>query len=171
MAYSVSFLTGYIFSKTILLLISVLILIRNPMLIIVVMIYFPLVRSGGAGLKAKLVPNSLKNCDTLHISADTKRLLAGAEKLKIKRCLKNGVPVDFCVELSKEFKDFANDGEGFLTKSESERIVFMGLEYIKPHEDGTVPGYPEVKIYRNRATGKFMHNCRVLSVLLQLTLS
>lgn len=114
-----------------------------------------LVSSGGAGFKVKLVPNSLKSCDTLHISADTKRLLVGAEKLKLKRCLKNGAPVDFCVELCHEFKDFTNDGEGFLSKSESENIVFLGLEHIKPHEDGTVPGYPDVKLYRNRATSKF----------------
>lgn len=110
------------------------------------------VSSGGAGFKVKLVPNSLKNCDTLHISADTKRLLVGAEKLKLKRCLKNGAAVDFCVELCHEFKDFANDGEGFFSKRECEHIVFLGLEHIKPHEDGTVPGYPDVKLYRNRAT-------------------
>lgn len=102
-----------------------------------------------------MVPNSLKNCDTLHISADTKRLLVGAEKLKLKRCLKNGAAVDFYVELCHEFKDFANDGEGFLSKRECEHIVFLGLEHIKPHEDGTVPGYPDVKLYRNRATSKF----------------
>ena len=102
-----------------------------------------------------MVPNSLKNCDTLHISADTKRLLAGAEKLKLKRCLKNGAAVDFCVDLWHEFEDFANDGEGFLSKRECEHIVFLGLEHIKPHEDGTVPGYPNVKLYRNRATSKF----------------
>lgn len=110
------------------------------------------VSSGGAGFKVKLVPNSLKNCDTLHISADTKRLLLGAEKLKLKRCLKDGAPVDFCIELCHEFKDFANDGEGFFSKSECELIIFQGLEHIKPHEDGTVPGYPDVKLYRNRAT-------------------
>lgn len=110
------------------------------------------VSSGGAGLQAKLVPNSLKGSDTLHISADTKRLLVGAEKLKIKRCLKNGAPVDFCMELSHEFKDFNDDGEGFLTESESEQIVFLALERIKPYEDGTVPGYPEVKLQKHRAT-------------------
>jgi len=120
------------------------------------------VSSGGAGLKAKLVPNSLKNCDTLHISADTKRLLAGAEKLKIKKRHQTGAWMEFCLELSKEFKDFSNDGEGFLTTSECERIVFMGLEHIKPHEDGTVPGYSDVKLYRNRATSKWMHILHLL---------
>ena len=89
------------------------------------LIFFP-VSSGGAGLKAKLVPNSLKNCDTLHISADTKRLLAGAERLKIKKRHKTGASMDFCLELCKEFKDFTNDGEGFLTTSESAVIVFYG---------------------------------------------
>lgn len=76
--------------------------------------------------------------------------------------------MDFCLELCKDFKDFANDGEGFLTTSECERIVYMGLERIKPHEDGTVPGYSDVKLYRNRATSKLMHiififaSCNVL---------
>ena len=64
--------------------------------------------------------------------------------------------MDFCLEQCKEFKDFTNDGEGFLTTSESEVIVFMALEHIKPHEDGTVPGYSDVKLYRNRATSKLM---------------
>ena len=100
----------------------------------------------------------MKGSDTLHISANTKRLLVGAEKLKIKRCLKNGAPVDFCMELSHEFKDFNDDGEGFLTESESEQIVFLALERIKPYEDGTVPGYPEVKLQKHRATSKYTQN-------------
>ena len=62
--------------------------------------------------------------------------------------------MDFCVELRNEFKDFANDGEGFLTKSESEQIMFLALERIKPHEEGTVPGYPDVKLHKDRATSK-----------------
>ena len=65
--------------------------------------------------------------------------------------------MDFCLELCHEFKDFTDDGEGFLTTSECERIVFMALEHIKPHEDGTVPGYTDVKLYRNRATSKFVY--------------
>lgn len=109
------------------------------------------VSSGGAGLKTKLVPNALKNCDTLHISADTKRLLAGAEKLKIKKRHKSGAIMDFCLEQCKEFKDFVNDGEEFLMVREKERIIYVALESIKPHEDGTVPGYSDVKMYKNRA--------------------
>ena len=119
---------------------------------------FCLVSSGGAGLKTKLVPNALKNCDTLHISADTKRLLVGAEKLKIKKRHKSGAVMDFSLEQCKEFKDFVNDGEEFLMVREKERIIYVALESIKPHEDGTVPGYSDVKMYKNRALSKFMYS-------------
>ena len=121
------------------------------------MVLFSSVSSGGAGLKAKLVPNTLKDCDTLHISGDTKRLLVGAEKLKIRKRHKTGASMDFCLEQCKEFEGFTDDGEGFLNTSECERIVFMALEHIKPHEDGTVPGYSDVKLYRNRATSKWIY--------------
>lgn len=66
--------------------------------------------------------------------------------------------MDFCMELFHEFKDFNDDGEGFLTESESEQIVFLALERIKPYEDGTVPGYPEVKLQKHRATSKYTQN-------------
>lgn len=109
------------------------------------------VSSGGGGLKATLVPNSLKNCDTLHISGETQRLLVGAEKLKVKKRRISGIPTDFCVQLSEEFQGFTNGGEGFLTISEQERVVFMALQHIKVHEDGTVPGYSDVKLFKGRA--------------------
>lgn len=109
------------------------------------------VSSGGADLKVKLVPNSLKNCDTLHLSGETKRLLIGAEKLKIKKPRISGISAEFCLQMSEEFQGFANGGEGFLTLSECERIIFMALQHIKPHEDGTVPGYSEVKLHKGRA--------------------
>lgn len=109
------------------------------------------VSSGGADLKVKLVPNSLKNCDTLHLSGETKRLLIGAEKLKIKKPRISGISAEFCLQMSEEFQGFANGGEGFLTLSECERIIFMALQHIKPHEDGTVPGYSDVKLHKGRA--------------------
>ena len=61
--------------------------------------------------------------------------------------------MEFCVELCQEFKDFSNDGEGFLTNSESQRIILNALENMKPYEDGTVPGYSDIKLFRNRAIG------------------
>ncbi|KAK2553084.1 Anoctamin-10 [Acropora cervicornis] len=97
------------------------------------------VSSGGADLKVKLVPNSLKNCDTLHLSGETKRLLIGAEKLKVKKPRISGISAEFCLQMREEFQGFTNGGEGFLTLSECERIIFMALQHIKPHEDGTVP--------------------------------
>lgn len=109
------------------------------------------VSSGGADLKVKLVPNSLKNCDSLHLSGETKRLLIGAEKLKIKKPRISGISAEFCLQMSEEFQGFANGGEGFLTLSECERIIFMALQHIKPHEDGTVPGYSDVKLHKGRA--------------------
>lgn len=109
------------------------------------------VSSGGADLKVKLVPNSLKNCDTLHLSGETKRLLIGAEKLKVKKPRISGISAEFCLQMSEEFQGFANGGEGFLTLSECERIIFMALQHIKPHEDGTVPGYSDVKLHKGRA--------------------
>ena len=118
---------------------------------------FSTVSSGGADLKVKLVPNSLKNCDTLHLSGETKRLLIGAEKLKIKKRRVSGISAEFCVQTSDEFQGFANGGEGFLTLSECERIIFMALQHIKPHEDGTVPGYSDVKLHKGRAISKFIY--------------
>lgn len=115
------------------------------------------VSSGGADLKVKLVPNSLKNCDTLHLSGETKRLLIGAEKLKIKKPRISGISAEFCLQMSEEFQGFANGGEGFLTLSECERIIFMALQHIKPHEDGTVPGYSDVKLHKGRAISKFIY--------------
>ncbi|XP_074617984.1 anoctamin-10-like [Acropora palmata] len=109
------------------------------------------VSSGGADLKVKLVPNSLKNCDTLHLSSETKRLLIGAEKLKVKKPRISGISAEFCLQMSEEFQGFTNGGEGFLTLSECERIIFMALQHIKPHEDGTVPGYSDVKLHKGRA--------------------
>lgn len=103
-----------------------------------------------------MVLNFLKNCDILYIFVDIKRFFVGVEKFKLKRCFKNGVVVDFCVELCYEFEDFANDGEGFLFKRECEYIVFLGLEYIKSYEDGIVFGYFNVKFYRNRVISKFI---------------
>ena len=115
------------------------------------------VSSGGADLKVKLVPNSLKNCDTLHLSGETKRLLIGAEKLKIKKPRISGISAEFCLQMSEEFQGFANGGEGFLTLSECERIIFMALQHVKPHEDGTVPGYSDVKLHKGRAISKFIY--------------
>lgn len=109
------------------------------------------VSSGGADLKVKLVPNSLKNCDTLHLSGETKRLLIGAEKLKVKKPRISGISAEFCLQMREEFQGFTNGGEGFLTLSECERIIFMALQHIKPHEDGTVPGYSDVKLHKGRA--------------------
>ena len=66
--------------------------------------------------------------------------------------------MDFCLEQCKEFKDFVNDGEEFLMVREKERIIYVALESIKPHEDGTVPGYSDVKMYKNRALSKQMYS-------------
>ena len=112
--------------------------------------------SGGAGLEARLVPNSLKGCDSLHLSAQTKRLLTGAEKLKLKKKHKvtRGLE-EFSVNLGQQFENFSEDDAGFLTTAEKQRIMMNALDNIKSHSDQTVPGYTKVQLLTGRAISKY----------------
>ena len=62
--------------------------------------------------------------------------------------------MEFSLEHCQGFADFAMEGDGFFQESEKQRIVLDALNNIRAHEDGTVPGFPEVKIYKNRTIGK-----------------
>lgn len=117
--------------------------------------FLTLVSTGGAGLRCKIEPDSLKKCDTLHLWASTKRLLEGAEKFKVKKSHISGAMLDFSLDNCNEFKGFGSDGEGFLTTSESQWIIQCSLDAIKCHMDMTVPGYTEITLYKNRAIGEF----------------
>ena len=111
------------------------------------------VTAGGAGLDYRVDPNVVKKCDNLHIFASMRRLLEGAEKLKIEKPHKGGTLMEFSLQHCQGFVNFSMDGTGFLLESECHRIVLDALNNIRAHEDGTVPGFPDVKIHKNRTIG------------------
>lgn len=119
------------------------------------------VTSGGAGLEARLVPNALKGCDSLHLSAQPKRFFAGAEKLKMKKRHKaTGGLDEFCVKQAQQFENFSEDGAGFLTTAEKQRIIMNALDNIKAHTDQTVPGHAKVQLLAGRSISKSLLNQR-----------
>ncbi|EDO33029.1 predicted protein, partial [Nematostella vectensis] len=83
--------------------------------------------------------------------ASTRRLLLGAEKLKMRKKHKSGAMVDFCLNFSQEFDDFTGDGQGYLTTAECQRVVYSALNALKSYTDITVPGYSGIHIFKNRA--------------------
>lgn len=112
------------------------------------------VTTGGASLQCKLVPDSLKKCDTLHLWASTKSLLEGAERIAMRKEHVSGASVEFCLDFAQEFKNFGSDGEGFLTTAETQRIIQFCLDGIKSHMDMTALGYTEIMLHRNRGIGR-----------------
>jgi len=112
------------------------------------------VSTGGAGLQCKLVQDSLKKCDTLHLWASTKRLIEGAEHINMRKEHISGAKVEFCIELAQEFKNYGQNGEGFFTMAESQRIIKAALDGVRCHMMMSTPGYTEIMLHKNRGISK-----------------
>lgn len=108
----------------------------------------------GAGLQVKGVLDQ-DSKKTFHLSATKKRLISGAEQLKIKKLDKNNELKEVTEDNWKEFEEHNADSNGQVFYSaEKQRIILHELNNIRAEEEQKIPGYPDISIYNGQAISK-----------------
>ena len=109
----------------------------------------------GAGLQVKAVLDQ-DSKKTFHISATEKRLILGAEGLKIKKRDKNNELKEITRENWQELQEICeNSNTRLLNSADKQRIILDGLNDLRAPEEMTIPGCPDKKLYNGQAISKW----------------
>ncbi len=108
----------------------------------------------GAGLqvKAMLDQDSKK---TFHLSATEKRLIVGAEGLKIKKLDKNNELKEVTQENWQDLQEACeNSNMRLLNSADKQMIIMDALNDLRAPDEMAVPGCPDNKLYDGQAISK-----------------
>lgn len=109
----------------------------------------------GAGLQVKPVLDQ-ESKKTFHLSATEKRLVQGAEGLRIKKRDKNNKLREITEENWQEFEeDCENSNVRVLNSADKQRIILDALNDLRAPEEMDVPGCSDKKLYIGQAISKY----------------
>lgn len=92
---------------------------------------------------------------TFHIWATEKRLIKGAEDLKIKKRDKNNQLKEITQENWQEFEEACeNSNVRVLNSADKQRIIMDALNDLRAKEEEEVPGCPDKTLYNGQAISK-----------------
>ena len=108
----------------------------------------------GAGLQVKAVLDQ-DSKKTFHISATKKRLIAGAEELKIKKRDKNNKLKEITQENWEDLQEACeNSNIKLLNSADKQRIIMDALNNLSAPEEIDVPGCKDKKLYNGQSLSK-----------------
>ncbi|KAE8596822.1 hypothetical protein XENTR_v10016255 [Xenopus tropicalis] len=85
------------------------------------------------------------------VGGSTKRLLLGAESVgMVKECI-DGSMKPFIYSNRKEYKDWTEDGENFLSMADCQYIIKYELDNLRAQDEKNIPGYPNSKLYPGKS--------------------
>lgn len=100
-------------------------------------------------MKAVLDQNSKK---TFHITATEKRLIRGAESLKINKRDKNNELTEITEENWKELQEACeNSNMRLLNSADKQMVILDALNDLRAPEEMAVPGCPDKMLYNGQA--------------------
>jgi hypothetical protein len=108
----------------------------------------------GAGLQVKPVLDQ-DSKKTFHLSATEKRLIRGAEALKMKKRDKNNELQEITQENWQDLQEACeNSNMRLLNTADKQMIIFDALNDLRAPEDMAVPGCPDKQMHTGQAISK-----------------
>jgi uncharacterized cysteine cluster protein YcgN (CxxCxxCC family) len=108
----------------------------------------------GAGLQVKAVLDQ-DSKKTFHLSATEKRLVLGAEGLKIKKRDKNNTLKEITQENWEDLQEACeNSNMRLLNSADKQMIIMDALNDLRAQQEMTVPGCQDKQLYNGQAISK-----------------
>ncbi|XP_063055749.1 anoctamin-10 isoform X2 [Engraulis encrasicolus] len=105
------------------------------------------------------------NPNVLLVGSSLRRLLDGAEDVGLFKEFNDGSMRGFTYSNRDNFKDFQEDGDGFLSVAECQYIIKHELDTLRARDEANVPGYPKAKLYPGKS---IIRRLQSKSILLQV---
>ncbi|KAM8967077.1 LOW QUALITY PROTEIN: anoctamin-10 [Pelodytes ibericus] len=96
------------------------------------------------------------------VGASTKRLLLGAEAAGLVKECEDGTMKPFIFNNRKEYKNFIEGDEEFLTMAECQYIIKHDLDNLRAADETCIPGYPQSKLYPGKSILRRLQTSGVL---------
>ncbi|KAG8446429.1 hypothetical protein GDO86_014036 [Hymenochirus boettgeri] len=119
-------------------------------------------KDGGCQLLIKPLAMPKEDENIYLVGGSTKRLLLGAEAVGlVKECI-DGSMKPFLYSNHKEYKDWIEDGETFLSMAECQYIIKYELDNLRSREEKNIPGYSNSKLYPGKSILRRLQTSRIM---------
>lgn len=119
-------------------------------------------------LKKYEVDPSESTSEIFILSATLSQLFLAAQQYDLLKKTHDGELKPFTYEDCHDFENFEEDNEDFFSSAERQFLLKSMLDYVICDDETIkhVPGYPKVKVYKERPVRKFSVSCIEISVIM-----
>ncbi|XP_053323948.1 anoctamin-10 isoform X2 [Spea bombifrons] len=118
-------------------------------------------KDGGCQLLIKSL--TISEEDNIYVvGASPKRLLIGAEAAGLVKECEDGSMRPFIYNNRKEYKNFIEDDEDFISMAECQYIIKHDLDNLRAQDETSIPGYPQAKLYPGKSILRRLQTSGVL---------